>query len=93
MKTSTYLFAFFILIIQSCKKDWLNEKPSQNLAVPTTLQDCQALLDNAFIINQNSNVLGETASDDYYVLSSTYNSFRDFEKMHIHLQTHTIILP
>lgn len=62
-----FLLAFTILILQSCKKDWLDAKPDKSLVVPTTLQDFQAILDNTDVFNTNYPGLNEVSSDNYYV--------------------------
>ena len=62
-----------LIISSSCKKDWLDAKPNKNLVVPQTLQDLQAMLDNTtFVFNFGQPELGETGSDDYYVLYSDW---------------------
>ena len=58
--------------ISSCKKDWLDEKPDKSLVVPTTLEDFQALLDNANIMNVNYPVLGEAGTDNYYITNYSF---------------------
>lgn len=58
-----------LMVGSSCKKDWLDAKPDKKLVVPQTLQDLQAMLDNTlFVFNFSQPELGETGSDDYYVL-------------------------
>jgi len=57
------LFACFI----SCKK-YLEKKPDKALAVPTTIEDCQAILDYNYTINQYmNNGIGEGSADNYYL--------------------------
>jgi len=51
----------------SChKKEFLEAKPDSDLFVPTTLDDCQALLDNEDIMNETP-ALGELSADNYYL--------------------------
>lgn len=66
--------------ISSCKKDWLDEKPDKSLVVPTTLEDFQALLDNANIMNVNYPVLGEAGTDNYYLLQMRCNAVSTLEQ-------------
>nr|WP_121272942.1 RagB/SusD family nutrient uptake outer membrane protein [Pedobacter schmidteae] len=54
------------IFISSCKKEWLEAKPKQDLVVPETPSDLLALLDND-VSNIEYPTLGELASDDYYV--------------------------
>lgn len=58
-----------MILLSSCKKNWLDAKPAKNLVVPHTLADLQALLDNTtFVFNMGQPTLGEIGSDDYYVM-------------------------
>lgn len=73
---TTILITLFIslLMIGSCKK-YLNEKPNDKLAVPTTIDDLQALLDDNSRMNLKTTPnLGDASSDDYFLLESTFNS-------------------
>ena len=73
------------LTLHSCKK-YLSEKPDQSLAIPTTLDDCQAILDNSSNMNLNrNNGLGEASADNYYLLLSDYNGFRNESNRSIYL--------
>jgi hypothetical protein len=61
------LFAGCLGCLLSCnKKEFLDEKPTSDLFVPSTLQDFQALLDNDVIMSETP-VLGELSSDNYYL--------------------------
>jgi len=57
----------------SCKKEFLDKKPSTNLNVPTTLTDIQMLLDNVQELNFSVG-LGELSADDFYM---DYNSWKN----------------
>ena len=60
------LFAFFTVI--SCKKgEWYDAKYDQSLAVPSTLKDMQALMDNGLAMNTFTPGLGEVASDGHSI--------------------------
>lgn len=59
-----------------CKK-FLDEKTSRKLAVPNTLMDFQALLDNPLKINYNSPSAGEISSDSYYLTDEKWESLAD----------------
>ncbi|WP_316743273.1 RagB/SusD family nutrient uptake outer membrane protein [Pedobacter antarcticus] len=50
----------------SCEK-YLDLKPDKSQVVPTTLDDCQALLNNVRVIGQGYPSVGEISSDDYYL--------------------------
>jgi starch-binding outer membrane protein, SusD/RagB family len=73
-----YIGSFILILITileiSCKK-YLDQKPQQTLAVPSTLNDLQALLDNVSFINSvRTPGLLETVSDNYYVTSDNWQS-------------------
>lgn len=51
MKKITLLLIWLAFTCQSCKKGWLDSKTDQSLAVPSTIKDFQALLDNNNIMN------------------------------------------
>ncbi|TKC10665.1 RagB/SusD family nutrient uptake outer membrane protein [Pedobacter polaris] len=55
----------------SCKK-FLDEKPDASLAVPTTLKDFQALLDQNAQINENDPSSGEVSAGEYYVTDADF---------------------
>jgi starch-binding outer membrane protein, SusD/RagB family len=77
-KNLTATILLFLLIssgITSCKK-YLEAKPDNKLAVPTSLSDLQAILDFTNVMNlQTTPCFGEESTDDYFLLQSTYNSF------------------
>lgn len=69
----------FPFIFCGCKKTgFLDTKPAQNLVVPATLDNFQALLDNDQYMNGAglglSPALGEVGSDDYFLQDGDYNS-------------------
>lgn len=69
-------YCFIVLItlsITSCKK-YLDEKSDKTVAVPSTLQDMRALLNNQFQLNSGFTELSEIAADDYYVTSTDWSS-------------------
>jgi starch-binding outer membrane protein, SusD/RagB family len=63
----------------SCKKvNWYEARPDSNLAVPTTLTDFQALMDNAELFTRTTPALGEAGSDGHYVQDGTFLSTNSF---------------
>lgn len=60
-------FGLICIVFLSCKKDWLELKPDKKLVIPTTIQDCQALLNNTFIFNSNYPNLTEIGADNFYI--------------------------
>jgi hypothetical protein len=61
------------LFLASCKK-YLDAKPDKTLAVPSTLQDFQAVLDNNFL-NLDYLFAGDIGSDDYFLKASDLSNF------------------
>lgn len=62
-----------LLLFSGCEK-FLDEKSDKRLAVPATLADLQALLDNDGVMNHNMPGSGEISSDNYYLTDADYNS-------------------
>lgn len=67
--THQYTLLFFIILIYSCKKDFLDAKPSSSLVTPSTLADYQAMLENVDVLNRATPGLLQMASDDYVFVS------------------------
>lgn len=82
---NTNLCAFGIMacmpFLISCRKEFLDAKPSQSLVVPRTLDDYQAILDHDMYVNGSGTsmrgpvpALGEISADNYYVLDEDFNN-------------------
>lgn len=61
------MLVLLALLAGGCSKGWLDAKTDKNLAVPSTLNDFQTLLDNTGEMNANSCGIGEVASDGHLV--------------------------
>ena len=59
------MLALFTFACQK-RQAFLDTKPNSTLIVPTTLADCQALLDNDLVMGLTP-VLGDVSADNYYV--------------------------
>lgn len=75
---NTRVFIYFILLslffFSSCKK-YLDEKPDSSLTVPRTLKELQGLFNDAELMNFGlTPSYGESSSDDYFLLATTYNT-------------------
>jgi starch-binding outer membrane protein, SusD/RagB family len=69
-----YFLALGILCLSiSCSKDFLDKKPNKALAIPTTLNDMQAMLDNDYVMNTLYSTVQEFSSDDFYILDADWN--------------------
>lgn len=72
LSTSLFAFAIIAFTTSSCKK-YLDKKPDSNLAVPTKLEDLQAILDLSQYMNiQQSPSFGEASSDDYFLPDNNF---------------------
>jgi hypothetical protein len=58
------VFIFFAAFC-SCKKDFLDAKPSTEIVAPSSLSELQGLLENTPVLNTSSPALPIMASDDY----------------------------
>ncbi|WP_207424315.1 RagB/SusD family nutrient uptake outer membrane protein [Desertivirga brevis] len=72
------LLLITILISLSGCEDFLDEKPNQKLAVPSTLEDLQNLLDNTAAISVNNASLPEVCADDYYNSETNWKALDPF---------------
>lgn len=76
-----FLIATVFIATSTCSKsDFLAEKPDKSLVVPNTLEHLQAILDQDLEINGTgaqgvTPQLGESGSDNYYLMDSDYNTF------------------
>ncbi|MDF2189603.1 RagB/SusD family nutrient uptake outer membrane protein [Paraflavitalea sp. CAU 1676] len=62
-----------LIICVGCNKDaFLESNPKSELVIPSTLDDCQALLDNENVMSETPS-LGEISADNYYL---PYNFWR-----------------
>lgn len=69
------MVATILITISSCSKDFLDAKPNKKLALPSTLNDLQALMDNSAYMNGGWPSAGEIAADNYAVTSEAWHSF------------------
>lgn len=73
LSVTLLLICIITLCVVSCNKDeLLNAKPSTSLAIPQTLEDFQAILDNQTNMNTTP-ALGDASSDNY---NMTYAFFQ-----------------
>lgn len=70
---STYII-ILLFFTASCNKDWLDVKADDKLAVPSTLQDFQGMLDDAQYMNTSEGDKGEIASDGHYISDQNYSN-------------------
>ncbi|MCH7406834.1 RagB/SusD family nutrient uptake outer membrane protein [Belliella aquatica] len=75
MKKYTYIFIIIGMLLTSCE-DFLSEKPSLGLVVPTNLDDFEALLSNDQQIFNQTPAIGEVASADFNIPFQHWQSLR-----------------
>jgi len=68
-----------VLTISGCKK-YLDAKPDQSIATPTTIQDLQGILDNYAFVNARYPAAAEISSDNYYLKTSDWSSLIDVQR-------------
>jgi hypothetical protein len=73
MKNIYYFFLVSLVSLVSCDS-FLEVKPNQKMTVPSTLKDCDALLDDYYTMNNSYPVVGEIASDHYYLTSTSFEA-------------------
>lgn len=75
MKNTIYLLFLIGFVIVSCQ-DFLSEKPSLGLVVPSNLDDFEAILNNDHQIFNQTPAIGEIASGDYFIPLQHWQSLR-----------------
>lgn len=71
---------FFSVALSSCKKEWLEKKSDQSLLIPSTLEDCQLLLNNSDKLNLREPALGDIGGDLYYAPYTSWITMSEIEK-------------
>ncbi|NLR78044.1 RagB/SusD family nutrient uptake outer membrane protein [Chitinophaga eiseniae] len=74
------LILIILINISSCKK-YLDIKPDKSLVVPSSLNDLQAMLDDAMTMNLLWPVGGEVYSDSYYVTDDDWKSLPQIDRL------------
>jgi tetratricopeptide (TPR) repeat protein len=65
-KIKIVIISIGVMMLSSCKKDFLDENPRTDLIIPNTIAALWALLDNDNIMNRTP-AMGELSSDNYYL--------------------------
>lgn len=72
--STTFITILILLGFGSCKK-YLDKKPDNKLAVPTTVEDFQAILDFQGYMNLGTTpFFGESSADDFFLLQTTIDN-------------------
>jgi len=64
--------AIICVVLAGCEK-YLDVKPNQSVATPSTLGDMQALMDNAGLLNHGYPSGAEMSSDDFYLDDNSWS--------------------
>lgn len=77
--TTLLIGVLTIGIFSACEK-FLEEKPRSSLAVPNSLKDFQALLDQSSIMNDLDAASGEASATDTYLTTANYLSRNEYQQ-------------
>ena len=80
MKKSIYVLGIWILLIGNGCNKFLDEKSDKKLAVPNSLIDLQALMDDVVYVGGQTASESEVSTDDYYVKDADLNSLPESEQ-------------
>ena len=71
-----------LLVLTGCRKEnsFLDAKPNQALAIPSSLNDLQLLINDESVFNRYYPSLGELSTDDYFIDASFWASGQGTEK-------------
>ncbi len=73
MNNLKFIYAIWFLTVSFCGcGKFLDEKSDKKLVVPTSLADCQALLDDHSNLRASEPADGEAAADDYYITDDVF---------------------
>ncbi|WP_198171477.1 RagB/SusD family nutrient uptake outer membrane protein [Mucilaginibacter aquatilis] len=67
------------LALSSCKK-YLEAKPDQSIATPSTPEDLEGILNNYNFVNARYPSAGEIAADNYYLKTGDYNALLEYQR-------------
>ncbi|MBD1395143.1 RagB/SusD family nutrient uptake outer membrane protein [Mucilaginibacter glaciei] len=70
-----------LVCFNSCKK-YLDAKPDQSIATPSTIEDLEGILNAYSTINGRYPSASEVASDDYYLVTADFNSLIDPQRFY-----------
>lgn len=75
-----FFYSLLIILVNSACSGFLDLKPDQKMAVPTTLEHCELLLNDYSAMNTGYPTLGEVAADDYYLNTKDWKSLSSFDE-------------
>ncbi|HSC54086.1 MAG TPA: RagB/SusD family nutrient uptake outer membrane protein [Phnomibacter sp.] len=66
-KLTLMIVGLFTMITQQGCEKFLDAKPTINLAIPATLRDVEALLNNTSVFTMQYSLVGEGSADNYFI--------------------------
>lgn len=78
-------YMLFLLACTSCKK-YLEQKPDQSVATPSTLDDLQNIIDNYGVLNARFSAIPELSADNFYLTDASWNTLSDLHRNLYHWQ-------
>ncbi|UOE52558.1 RagB/SusD family nutrient uptake outer membrane protein [Mucilaginibacter sp. SMC90] len=73
------LIIYLGLTVSGCKK-YLEAKPDQSIATPSTVEDLEGILNNYAFINARYPSAAEVSADNYYLKGSDWSSLIDIQR-------------
>lgn len=67
-----YLGSLFLLLFNACADSFLDQKPSKDLVIPSSLAEFQALLDRTNVMNDNTPGLQSLSADNFVLFDDQY---------------------
>jgi hypothetical protein len=71
---NTCLLTLLVAAMSISCKQYLEAKPDQRLAVPSSFEELQGLLDNFSIMSQTASGSGEASADNYYLETTAWTA-------------------
>lgn len=91
---SNYLSIITVIVaataLLACKKTWLEAKVTLKQAVPSTVKDFQAMLDNFTLINRLATANLESAADGHYYTDVVWNTFKGTVRQNAYTWTNSV---
>lgn len=75
-----YISLFFVFLLYSCNKDWLNVKADKQIVAVETLKDFEALLHNTDVFNkgiEGAAALAEIGTDNYFISTADWQGLSE----------------
>jgi len=74
-----FMTVVILPLFSSCNK-YLDAKPDQSIATPSTIEDLEGILNNYNFVNAKYSAAPEVSSDDYYLTGTDWASLADYQR-------------